>query len=1483
MHRLQQALLVLLMAVSVVLPFSATRADDLDIYITPVTGVDQAPITMLALDLNLLDVGAVACTNILLPPPVPPAIADVANADCLGLQELLTGDQLLDIVGTLDENLIGGLTGVLISTLPPSLLNQSLASLLQTPSLLTPIFNTVGSLLASNDLLGSLTSTLPVYLALSNILRGLVDTRVGILLNHSDQAAAAAPARCGFLDESSLGGERQDTPACSNGGYVFLGLVDPTRVDQLLTRLLPLLTNAVGNLLAGGNAGVGVGVGGSVGSGGTGAGASGSGLLGSAPYQTKELYAEFMNYLVGGPIYNGKLDDYDNALARVLARDQGAQTETADHRRYVSQLGRYPQACNINLLHVQLTPAAEQDDSDDELLRLMPDLRRASDGSISLASVVSTAADNSQGFVYENDRRNINSYFLVQEAVGNLGDLTAVSNLGANVTTYSNLLGLVGRGRDIAGAINQPLSVDTSLSSLTVAASRSSPNGILDAAYVPAFRADAEQRPDWPGNLKRLRLQRVAGENPKGLLEAVDARNPSQAALAGSGRILANALTIWTDASQLGLASADGPVANLGGAGQNIPGYRFGGGGNPGRSNPAAPAATARTLFYDGTTGEGGARLKPLHPDDATVRSELAAATSAAGFSSGNSLCSSNCNEQASTCVNQCSGNQTSCSNLCVGNQNTCNSSCGVGQADCATSCGSSLASCIATVNARETSCNSTAASNRAQCNSNAEAAQSLCVAPAALIRTTCNTTALTAKTARDVLCLGNASCLANSNTTYNAALATCTANYNSTVTPCTTAYNNSITACTNTFNAATAQCTATRSSDIAACNATNGSCTSGCNSNASTCGLTCGIEAGSCTNICTGNNSSCNDSCSVQLGSCQAACGVDSTRSSDTETKELLLYARGFDVGTLGNPKGSGATAATRTDSGIGSRPWMMGAVLHSRPVAINYGRRNGAATDDVRVVFGAADGYLRMVDDRTGVETWGFMPQATMSNLRVLRENVPGSALPYGVDGAPVVLIRDKVATEGANKGKLGLIDADDGDRVLLFFGLRRGGSQYYALDVTNPDSPRLVWRLGPDGLITAGQTAPAAGTATQFEALGLAFSTPQVARIRLGVDASGATLATPKTRTVLIFGGGYNGGRIAGAKVGKDLNNSRNTLASARVGRDDGDGSSDRGNAVFMIDAGTGELIWRAVRSSTASASYSATGGTRSYAHPMLADSIPSDFTVLDTDNDGFSDRFYVGDTGGRLWRGDFAGVQPSAWTLTPLASVGRHNTGSGNLVNDRRIFFAPDYVPVRNKGNTQGSDLILFGTGDREDPLNLTTVNSFYALRDGDLVSGKAAAEIITAETDEALAEHADFLDVTAAGGAARADISNLTQKGYRVQFARSGEKHFSAPVTLAGNTTFTSYVPPDASAAGGRVCAPTEGTSRLYSLATRTGDPRGINNATQTDRDIRLADGLPGEVNTLAGTQQAAGGKIYAIPANDTYRASWRERLGETQK
>lgn len=1292
----------LLLSLMALLP---AQADDRDIYNGPKTSALQAPLTFIALDLNVVNPNDVVCNNVLLS----------TDANCVEIRGKVTVGDLLTLLGLpiTVTSVVGGLDPLLLL----SDLSSGVRAILAT------------SLSVSVSL--SLSQQQIYVVGIKQILEALVDSRVGIILNHANKGPGGGP--CAFADLASLPAERQTTLACSNGAYLFSGLVslaDPVQLQALLAKVISGLTTS------------------------TILGVSGLANFADSPFQAKEIYLELAKYLRGDRIYNGHLgyfdygdsnatDNLDTSLP-ILSWDTNAEVAPA-RLFYKPALTDYPDACAINLLNVQLTNAASQDDSDPQVKTMFPEADANGDTLVTLPELVTAAADTSKGFVYTGgQRRNIRSSFLVQD---NLSDRTALNNAGANVNSYTNVLGLLGRGQDLArGVVSPPVVIDAAFSSVSLGNSRSNSDGLSLTAYVPVFRPDSRQRPDWPGNVKKLNLVK----NSSGAYELQG--NGGGAAIASDGRIKTTVVTEWTDITKLGSGvSSDGRAANLGGAGQNIPGFQVGGGGAPGRSNPGG-STVGRKLFFDSYTGTRGGALQALDPDDSAVRSELQTPSGAVAYTP---------SVAAGTLV-------------CETAFTSCGLSCGV------------------TKGASDTLCNTTA--------------------------TTCNTLCDVTASACSLLCLPGA--LGNS---------------------CRTSCATTQTSCRNSCSTSQASCLATSSS-----------------------------AAGNC-----------NTSCLTVRTDCLAAL-VANARSADTVTRELLLHARGYDVGTQASPKGTGPVASP-TNTGVTGRAWLMGAVLHSRPLPINYGKRSGSS-EDIRVLVGSADGYLRMIKDSDGSEVWAFMPQAVMGALPTLRENSPGGAVPYGVDGPVVALIRDRNDSAKDDDFVISRSASSSDDRVLAFFGLRRGGNRYYAMDITNPDAPsgdpcnggsgaKLLWSIGPDGLRRACSAGVVSGTASQFSALGLAFSTPQFARLRF--DHGG----TEETRSVLIFGGGYNGGTNgAGQRTGKDLHNSTNTTSGQQIGQDDGTGTGtsavDRGNAIYIVDAETGELVWRSVRGS--SASYDS--GTLSYRHPMLVDSIASDITVLDTNSDGLSDRFYVGDTGGRLWRGDIAGARAD-WTLTPVTSVGRHAESTATLAADRRIFHAPDVVPVRERDKAY--DIVLFGTGDREDPFNSTTVNWFYAFRDTDVISGKASSEIITSEGSSALAQHDDFTDQTSACASAGAgssckDVRGL-DPGYRFRLQRSGEKMFSAPVTLDGITSFSTYVPATPS------CTPQEGSGRFYNTALLDSRPVPYVNQVGSDRDSALPGGPPGEVRAASQNTQLINNQLLRQNARHSFPASWRERLGEDEK
>ena len=538
-------------------------------------------------------------------------------------------------------------------------------------------------------------------------------------------------------------------------------------------------------------------------------------------------------------------------------------------------------------------------------------------------------------------------------------------------------------------------------------------------------------------------------------------------------------------------------------------------------------------------------------------------------------------------------------------------------------------------------------------------------------------------------------------------------------------------------------------------------------------------------------------DSTPNSLASLNVDMAVASALQSDLnagslmEATTLLAYARGLDVDDL---DGDGVKNE--------ARDWIFGDALHSRPMPLNYGTRGGYSSGNpaIYLAVGSNDGSLRMIRNtspggaESGEEVWAFMPRTSMAAQKILRNNATGAKHPYTLDGAPVAYIQD-VNFDG---------NIAAGDKVWLYVGLRRGGKSYYALDVSDPESPRLMWTIDKSG---------------DFGELGYTFSNPRVGMVDTG---SGPVAA-------VMFAGGYD--------TNKD--------DRSGVGTDDAEG-----NAIYVVNAETGALIWKA-RGGSGGASATV------YEHPGLVDSIPSALTVADTDGDGLIDRMVVGDTGGNVWRADLAGDNTVDWKLTLLASVGRHAGGSSGKVTDRRFFHRPDLV--QTKDGNGNFDAVAIGSGDRADPLDIGGVasNFFYMIKDRGAASG--------AGTNTGF-EHADFADVTDNCLQEGSNCNLNLSVGWRLQMEADGEKILATPLTMSGSIFFTSYLPQGGSAA--TACAPTEGAGRLYALSlqtaasvinydtsddTDTGGDSGENDpaTTKADRSTELISaGIPAEVVSI---------------------------------
>jgi len=413
-------------------------------------------------------------------------------------------------------------------------------------------------------------------------------------------------------------------------------------------------------------------------------------------------------------------------------------------------------------------------------------------------------------------------------------------------------------------------------------------------------------------------------------------------------------------------------------------------------------------------------------------------------------------------------------------------------------------------------------------------------------------------------------------------------------------------------------------------------------------------------------------------------------------ERKKLIQYVHGYDA--FVNEKGI---------SELKKRKWILGTIINSRPLVIPYESLQSV------VFVGANDGMLHAFDAATGEELWGFIPDDLLGRLATL---MTGRGYKYFVDGSPKAYIGDS--------------------RKIIIFGLRRGGSHYYALDVTHPEKPKFLWKIGPK--------------TKDYSEIGQSWSIPQIGKIRYGNGE----------KVVCFIGGGY------------DENQDKNILMTP----------DRKGRAVFAVDLFTGKQLWRWDNEND----------------PNMKHSIPSDISCVDTNGDGYIDRLYVGDTGGRLWRFDMNTPDPKSWSGRILFDTKAErilsDTKTEAKVNPCKIFYRPD-VTLED-----GYEMVFFGTGDREHPNGIKTVNKFFAIRDIGVNSPFSEK---------------DLVDVTK-GTATVQDFDN--KRGWFFSLAADkGEKVFAPPVVLFKVVYFSTFTPPTEK-------DDSNGIARLYALDYRNGGP-----------------------------------------------------------
>jgi len=304
---------------------------------------------------------------------------------------------------------------------------------------------------------------------------------------------------------------------------------------------------------------------------------------------------------------------------------------------------------------------------------------------------------------------------------------------------------------------------------------------------------------------------------------------------------------------------------------------------------------------------------------------------------------------------------------------------------------------------------------------------------------------------------------------------------------------------------------------------------------------------------------------------------------ADSTARDALIEWVRGADNYEDENHDGSSTDV----------RAYLHGDLLHSRPAVVNYNREAG--NRDIVVYYGSNDGIFRAVkggqDNADGYEKWGMVFPEFFGRLRTIRDNntVIGvdTSKPYFADGPVSVYQKD------ANRDDM--IRPADGDKVWVYVAMRRGGDFLYALDVTDPDVPKFMWKINPDTTSDGVKV---------FANLGQTWSTvrPTVMAINSG-------------NPVLVFGAGYDP-----AAEDTDPPAATNTV----------------GNGIYVVDAQTGGFL-------------------KFLTHDDMG-AIAGDVTLLDRDGNGQTDRIYASDSKGNVWRFDVSDANADNWVIHKLAALG-----------------------------------------------------------------------------------------------------------------------------------------------------------------------------------------------------------------------------------
>ncbi len=496
----------------------------------------------------------------------------------------------------------------------------------------------------------------------------------------------------------------------------------------------------------------------------------------------------------------------------------------------------------------------------------------------------------------------------------------------------------------------------------------------------------------------------------------------------------------------------------------------------------------------------------------------------------------------------------------------------------------------------------------------------------------------------------------------------------------------------------------------------------------------------------------------------------------------------------------------------------------LHGTPYVLSFNDasiNSGNPFDDVvfvtsnqgmlHAISGGSDATDGTGEGGTGEELWAYVPDESLFANLGEYFNASEAQKIYGLDS--------EIAFD-VERDSAGAVE-----NAVLFFGQRRGGDNIFAIDVTNANSNNA-------GAPVSHLWTRDATSGNGFDRLGQTWGEPIVAEVSY-CDVTPCDPATD-VRKVVFVSGGYD---------------EQYDDATASVA---GLAGNVQGNALLMLDAEDGELLWMAGDTGQVA------DNSRDLVIPEMENSIVAPPTVIDIDANGISDTIFFSDISGQVFRVDF---RTSAGGSEDISGANNTDLVSGGIIADfaagltaaNRRFYNPLEVALLPE-TTIGADTaaprfaIATGSGYAAHPLEFETFdNNFYVVFDEnivgpdiDSVSGEPNYEYDNGDIIEPAAlENLSFSapvnfdfepGSVATGGTVEFDTGLLgggsvaSEFGFIVPLEINGEK-IIRPLNIFDFRLFaTSYVPSEANANNfGLNCQADLGNGVVYSIDLLTGE------------------------------------------------------------